>query len=245
MCKVDGCTVTKIKGYGYCNTHYARFKRNGNTELQELKRPIEERFWRFVTKLSDSECWEWQGSRSSKGYGKLPYGSEQQAHRVSYIIFKGEIPDKMMVLHHCDNPSCVNPSHLYLGDNQQNMIDMISRGRAKPRGKKPTLTDDQVRLVAASTETVSKLKEQFGVGRGVIELIKSGKTYKHLDLTINKASKGETKRVGNENGMSRICEEDVLLIRESTESNRILGMKYGVSTSLVSMIKNRKVWSHI
>jgi len=245
MCKVEGCTVTKIKGHGYCNTHYARFKRLGTVDLVSHKQPIEERFWRFVTKLSDAECWDWTGSKNAKGYGSLPNGNEQLAHRISHIIFKGEIPDKIMVLHHCDNPSCVNPSHLYLGDNKQNMIDMISRGRARPQGAPPKLTDEQVKIVAESAESVRALSERFNVSRGVIELIKSGKTYSHLGLSINKAEKAEVNRKGSLNASAKLTEETVLLIRASNESNRLTGIRYNVSTSLVSMIKNRKVWSHI
>jgi len=245
MCKVEGCTVTKIKGHGYCNTHYQRFKRLGTVDLVSHKQPIEERFWRFVTKLSDAECWEWQGSKSDKGYGKLPYEKEQQAHRVSYILFKGEIPKKTMVLHHCDNPSCVNPNHLYLGDNKQNMIDMITRDRAKPRGKPPTLSKNQVMLIAESNDTVKNIATEFNTSISSVRLIKSGGMYAHMGLNIVKAEKSEGNHSGSSNGMAKLTEETVLLIRESTESNRLTGLRYNVSSSLVSMIKNRKVWSHI
>ena len=245
MCKAEGCTVTKIKGHGYCNTHYARFKRLGTIDLVSHKQPIEERFWRFVTKLSDAECWEWQGSKNFKGYGKLPHDNEQQAHRVSYVIFKGEIPEKTMVLHHCDNPSCVNPSHLYLGDNKQNMIDMISRDRARPRGKPPTLSKEQVAMIAESTDTRKDIAEKFNTSIASVDFIKSGKMYAHMALSINIAAKSDFKPVGETNGNSKLTEETVLLIRKSTESNRLTGLRYNVSAALVSRIKSRKAWSHI
>lgn len=245
MCKAEGCTVTKIKGHGYCNTHYQRFKRNGSMDFQVRKHPLEDRFWRFVEKLSDAECWNWTGSKSPKGYGKLPYGNEQQAHRVSYILFKGEIPDKTMVLHHCDNPSCVNPSHLYLGDNKQNMIDMISRDRAKPRGKPPTIGKDDVMLIAESQDTVKNTARKFNTSISSVRLIKSGGMYAHMELNIAKSAKATGHQSGISNGMAKLTEETVLLIRESLESNRLTGIRYNVSASLVSMIKNRKVWSHI
>lgn len=234
MCKADGCTVTKIKGHGYCNTHYARFRRNGNMEFQERKHPIEERFWRFVTKLSDAECWKWQGSKSDKGYGKFPHEKEQQAHRVSYILFKGEIPEKTMVLHHCDNPSCVNPSHLYLGDNKQNMVDMISRNRAKPRGKPPKLTDEQVRIIAESTDTRKELSERFCVCISTIGFIKSGKIYSHLDLVINPSKKPERLRKDND---SKLSDVDIDEIRLSVLSNKTLSRKYKVSPQLIAGIR--------
>jgi len=245
MCKANGCTVEKNKGHGYCKMHYDRFRRLGTVELVSHKQPIEERFWRFVTKLSESECWVWSGSKNAKGYGMLPTNNEQLAHRVSYRLFKGEIPAKTMVLHHCDNPTCVNPSHLYLGDNKQNMIDMISRDRAKPRGKPPTLSKEQVMLIAESTDTVKSIAEKFNTSISSVRLIKSGGMYNHLDLSINKSKSDIKGKTGEFNVMAKLTEETVLLIRESTESNRLTGIRYNVSPSLISQIKNRKVWNHI
>jgi hypothetical protein len=246
MCKVDGCEILKNKAYGYCRLHWERIKRTGTTEVIDHKHSVEDRFWRFVTKLSNTECWMWTGSKNPKGYGHLPTGNEQLSHRLSYLLFKGEIPIKTMILHSCDNPGCVNPNHLYLGDNKQNMIDMISRGRAMPRGKPPKLNIEQVKLIAKSKDTVSNLVDEYNVSRGTIEQIKSGLIYAHLDIEINKASKGYgLKTKGESNYRAKLTDENVLQIRSSTESNRITALKYGVSTSLISMVRTRKIWQHI
>lgn len=78
------------------------------------------------------ECWEWQGYRIDKGYGRLRHeGGKKLAHRVSYEAFVGAIPDGMCVLHKCDNPPCVNPDHLFLGTNLDNVKDCINKGRHK------------------------------------------------------------------------------------------------------------------
>lgn len=91
-----------------------------------------ERFWRFVSK-SDG-CWEWTGQltppdkKHKGGYARL---DKEGAHRVSWRIHKGTIPEGMCVLHKCDNPKCVNPEHLFIGSKAQNSRDMQIKGRAK------------------------------------------------------------------------------------------------------------------
>lgn len=93
------------------------------------------RFLRFVPVLDESVCWEWMGSRS-KGYGQLARGAKKppfKAHRLAYEIFKGVAPGPRGVLHRCDNPACVNPNHLELGDQRKNMRDAAARGRLNPR----------------------------------------------------------------------------------------------------------------
>lgn len=89
---------------------------------------LEERFWSNVVKADG--CWSWSGSIHPYGYGTL--GSRQQrvlAHRLSWMLHNGPIPNGLWVLHRCDNPPCTNPSHLFLGTHQDNMDDMKSKGR--------------------------------------------------------------------------------------------------------------------
>ena len=87
-----------------------------------------DRFWEKVEKTDT--CWNWIAGDDGKGYGRFGLdGVTVQAHRLSWQFIKGEIPAGMNVNHHCDNPSCVNPDHLYIGSQKQNIHDMIRRGR--------------------------------------------------------------------------------------------------------------------
>ena len=94
----------------------------------KVGRPLEERLWAKVAK--GDECWEWSGGKNDKGYGLIGLRKKlYYVHRLSYEWHLGPIPDGMLVLHSCDNPACVNPSHLSLGTVQDNSNDMVERRR--------------------------------------------------------------------------------------------------------------------
>lgn len=98
---------------------------------KEKVRSVEEKFWDGVSISQTSDCWEWIGP-TNHFYGKIWVAIAQRgvmAHRTSYLLNIGEIPDGMKVCHRCDNPPCVNPEHLFLGTQLDNVRDMISKGR--------------------------------------------------------------------------------------------------------------------
>lgn len=138
---------------------------------------------RFADKISfdiDTGCWNWTASTRTKfGYGQIKYkGKMRAAHRVSWEMFYGEIPDGIFVCHKCDNPKCVNPTHLFLGTNQDNMNDMKSKGRSRggsPFGEanhQSKLTEKKVKeirdLYKTGQYTQKKLADDFGVERTCI-----------------------------------------------------------------------------
>src|SRR5689334_17638258 len=88
------------------------------------------RFWVKVEKRRNDECWPWLGAITHDGYGRFGFSRNQvMAHRMSFRVNVGEIPRGLCVCHHCDNPICVNPDHLWLGTNWDNQLDMIAKGR--------------------------------------------------------------------------------------------------------------------
>lgn len=117
------CYIAKGGGTHCSKTCYQR------TKSARIK-PLAERFWQKVKK-SDS-CWEWQGANVPKGYGIIGKdGRNQYAHRVSWELHTGVIPKGLLVCHHCDNPKCVRPDHLFVGTHQDNLRDMSRKGRGR------------------------------------------------------------------------------------------------------------------
>lgn len=119
--------------------HAERMRHHGATELPPREqhvapRLVLDRFWSKVADGAEDECWEWQASRGSTGYGQFamwPRGMVK-AHRFAWELTNGAIPPGMFVCHRCDNPLCVNPGHLFLGSHDDNMRDMWTKGRGNP-----------------------------------------------------------------------------------------------------------------
>jgi hypothetical protein len=146
-------------------------------------------FERFIAKVKLSQnCWEWQGCIQGDGYGSIRIdGTTQLAHRVSYRLFIGEIPDSLFVCHRCDNRKCVNPSHFFLGSNDQNIQDKVTKNRQwKPLGEldpKAILTkEDVIKIRSLLKEGIKPLNlaEQFRISRSAIYHIKNGHAWNHL-----------------------------------------------------------------
>lgn len=145
--------------------------------------PPEDRFWRNVTAEPNSGCYLWMGGLDSNGYAPFTAkGIRTRAHRFAYELAKGPIPEGMHVLHSCDVPACVNAKHLRLGTHQDNMADMMARGRhvVGARMKNTHLTDDDVRAIRASNDLVRVLASRFGVGLMTISEIRRGLRWKHV-----------------------------------------------------------------
>ena len=143
--------------------------------------PMKEQIDRFsekVDKRGHEECWEWTGAKGPEGYGRLGVDDvTMPAHRLSWQFFFGDIPKGLQVLHKCDNPSCVNPYHLFLGTQSDNIRDAYRKGRGSSQ-KLSIEKVDQIRVLYLTT-TLSQyaLAEMFDVDQSNISLICSGKTY--------------------------------------------------------------------
>jgi len=103
-----------------------------NNKSRETKSPLHIRFWSYVDRKGGNECWEWKGTLDNHGYGKLSRGvfaSPVFAHRLGWELFNGQIPKGMNACHKCDNPKCVNPSHIFIGSQKENMRDCSAKNR--------------------------------------------------------------------------------------------------------------------
>lgn len=157
-----------------------------NTTPQEVAR-----FWSKVDQRGPDECWAWQGWIDQKGYGYFGYRYRmRRAHRISWLLTHGEWPGDLMVLHRCDNPSCVNPAHLFLGTAQDNTDDMIIKGRKRvgyrPKGSEhgnSKLTEIDIPVIRKMLNdgyTMDAVAAHFNVARSTIGRVKSGACWKHI-----------------------------------------------------------------
>ncbi len=149
------------------------------------KSTLEERFWSHVAK-SDG-CWLWTGARYYNGYGAFrANGRNIGAHRFSWGLYHGPIPDGLFICHHCDNPACVNPDHLFVGTQTQNLADMASKGRSTHGERNPQakLAAHQVRRIRgfhACGISRTELAEHFGVREGTISDVVSRRAWKQVE----------------------------------------------------------------
>ena len=152
---------------------------------------IKERFLNHVEKTEN--CWIWKGTRQNKGlrYGYFFFNKENRyvlSHRASFLIFKGEIPLEKKVLHSCDNPICVNPDHLWIGTQKDNMQDCKKKGRGNhAKGEKSyqsVLTENDVRDIRSKYKfkeySSLKIAKEYGVNKTTILSVIHRKTWKHI-----------------------------------------------------------------
>lgn len=134
----------------------------------------------------NSGCWIWVGCLTPTGYGHvyIRKGKNRRAHRASWEVYRGEIPTGLSVLHSCDMPPCVNPDHLFLGTQEDNMVDMTRKGRnvAHPgsRHGNSKLTEADVLAMRNSGATHNELARMYGINPNHVRLIRKNLVWRHV-----------------------------------------------------------------
>jgi len=203
-CSVRNCSK-HADAHGMCGMHNQRMNRHGDTETTlRNNRPSgqtpEEAFrWfmpeepPFVAGLPPEEqpCWDWRGplNTTGGGYGIIRFNTQKRvlAHRVSHDIFVGPV-GMFNVLHSCDRPICVQPLHLRVGTQSDNVRDAVERDRWVPaaahsRGEEhglAKLTESDVRIILSRPLPQRELAARFGISRSTVQQIQSGKTWRHV-----------------------------------------------------------------
>lgn len=186
ICSIDGCD-RRHYAKSYCQSHYNRVRDTGVEGPAVGRKPrarrtpdeaLRHRGW----VVAESGCWEWSGA-SSKGRAWISQGQEMvPAYRLAYEAWVGPIPEGIYVCHHCDNPLCINPDHLFLGTHDDNMADMTIKGRSThgKRNGQAKLSPEQVRAIpemVRAGKTQSEIGRMFGVSRSAIALIVQGRRW--------------------------------------------------------------------
>lgn len=183
-CSVQSCDRPHY-AKGLCNSHWARMRRGHDLSRSFSRRewPFADRLWSRVDRKGPDECWLWTGS-TTRGYGAFSIGGAQTyAHRASYILAFGPIPAGHHVCHRCDNPLCVNPSHLFAGTPRDNIDDKLAKGR-QPHGSRlaqAKLREADIPVILsrlAAGELHERIAADYGVSRPAISLININATWR-------------------------------------------------------------------
>lgn len=183
-CSIQGCEHTS-RGHGLCSKHYTRFRRYGDSNITSYDLTREKRFWAKVDKTLGrgpwGTCWLWTGSVDHRGYGKFTFagrGTTIRATQALWRLLYGYVPSGLEILHACDNPPCVRPTHLREGTHQENMHDALVRGRAFR--KYSDIAVLRVRQLRSQGLTYKKIASMTSVKAPSVAQICSGRQWKHL-----------------------------------------------------------------
>lgn len=192
-CVVDDCGKPLV-ARGRCRRHYVQWYRSTPRDERKpalhLKRfTPRERFEQKVNRRGPDECWPWTGSANGSGHGEFyvsPARGLVPAHAFALELAMGKrCPAGLEGCHHCDNPPCVNPAHLYYGTRQQNVDDMWARDRGRHGSRSPSakLTEDsvlEIRFRFAAGESQTVLAEEFGISDSQASHVVNGRAWKRV-----------------------------------------------------------------
>lgn len=186
-CAVEKCFRTPILAKGFCSMHYKRQYKHGNTGFAAPTMSYLLSFSDIKSintwlinhrKITENGCWEWSGPVNKSGYGLIIIDHKRiRVHRVACALYKDfNINSDFIICHHCDNPPCFNPEHLFIGTHKDNILDCIHKNRARkkygvthPNAKLNEDNVKEIRKRRANGETYTSLSKVFGISWGNIE----------------------------------------------------------------------------
>lgn len=254
VCCIKGCD-NQVLAMGLCNKHWRRNKRYGSPVA--LKHYFgyglsnEVRFNQRIKKHANG-CWNWIASTDWEGYGcfhaEVNGVKYKKAHRFSYAFYKGGDLTNKSICHTCDNPRCVNPEHLFLGDAKVNALDRVLKGRSRvPMGADSphaVLTEKQARKVLIDHRPHVQIALEYGVTASTITSLKSRHTWRNItDVAPVKTIRSD--RRGELCPVAKLKNEAVIEIRSSSMRGKDLAAKFGVSQQTVTDIRKNRSWKHI
>lgn len=198
---------------------------------------------RYSMPEPNSGCILWLRGCSPQGYGHIKIGprTTRLAHRVAYHVAFGPIPSGLSVCHKCDVPSCINPNHLFLGTNADNVADKVAKGRATAvRGAKhhkARLTKTQVVAIRADPRTHKEIAVAYGVSRGAISSIKAATSWGYVESPCVRI-----RRVLDESPGAKLTTKLVGSIRGMTCPTDVMAKMFSVDRRTIKRIQKREIW---
>ena len=178
-CIHNNC-LEPVHGQGYCNKHYRRYLKYGYVNETSFDLTPLERLLKNSKKNKINDCIEWKGSKNKEGYGSIMINHKlTKTHRLSYQLQIGEIPSGLLICHSCDNPSCINIQHLWVGTDKQNTADKYLKGRQNilkgeknPSSKLKDIQVYEIRELLKKGEKGTEIAKKYSVHSSTIYSIK-------------------------------------------------------------------------
>jgi len=232
-----------------CNPKHLYVKNKDLAKDWNIDDKLTKRFWKKANILDENSCWEWKAGLDSKGYGSFGINYKSiRAPRVAYMILYGKysIPEGMSVCHACDNRKCVNPSHLFIGSNYDNVQDRHTKGRdGSAKGQnhgRSKLTNENVYYIRESfsngLKTRKELCDMFSMSIGMIKNIINGNYWKSVGGTITKGSRSK-----------KLVESQVIEIKKLLLDGKLMkkdiAERYNVTPSCINSIDKNVSWKWV
>lgn len=213
---------------------------------------IDKAFWANVDKAGEGDCWNWTGQRNTDGRGRLHLALA--AHRISFELHKGPIPDDKVVLHACDNPLCVNPAHLSVGTQKENLTDAAAKGRMGPKRRKLSQLDvDTIRQRYLSGDPSPRIAGDYNINPSHVTRLVRGDRWNRgyaPPKDFDRMALSRQPHFGEENPRHRFSDEQIRRMRgrywAGNASLALIAREFNTdATNVRRRIVRGVAWSHL